>query len=163
MKTLKDIYIIKNDMNNKVYVGQAINPKYRFHQHCNYNKQNKSLINEAIQKYGKKHFHYEILEAQVENYDEREQYWIKYYNSITPFGYNITIGGNSIKCGIYNINAIIKDKKIIDDIIYKLRYTKLSQYEIAKEYNVKQEMISRINNGIAYKNNDIDYPIRKER
>ena len=77
----KDIYVIKNDINNKVYVGQAINTKQRFQNHCkpSSSKYN-DLVSRAIQKYGKSHFWYEILESQIENYDEREKYWISYYN-----------------------------------------------------------------------------------
>ena len=30
----KEIYIIKNDLNNKVYIGQAIDSKDRFRSHC---------------------------------------------------------------------------------------------------------------------------------
>ena len=31
---VKDIYIIKNDINEKVYIGQAIDVKQRFQSHC---------------------------------------------------------------------------------------------------------------------------------
>lgn len=47
-----------------------------------------SLINSAIKKYGKENFSFEILEY-AENYNEREKFWIKYYNSKVPNGYNI--------------------------------------------------------------------------
>ena len=30
----KDIYIIKNDLNDKVYIGQSINSEERFKSHC---------------------------------------------------------------------------------------------------------------------------------
>ena len=87
----KDIYIIKNDINNKVYIGQSLNSENRFKSHCKPNKDN-SLIDKAIQKYGKEHFYYEILESQIENYNEREKYWIEYYNSKKTNGYNILNG-----------------------------------------------------------------------
>ena len=45
----KYIYIITNDINNKVYIGQSNDPKYRFNQHCRPNNDN-SLIDLAIQK-----------------------------------------------------------------------------------------------------------------
>ena len=35
IKTMeKDIYIIKNDLNDKVYIGQAIDCEQRFKNHC---------------------------------------------------------------------------------------------------------------------------------
>lgn len=71
---LKSIYKITNKLNGKIYIGQSINPFKRFKQHC-YNTQiYKSLINEAINKYGKENFLFEILESDIENYNEREKY-----------------------------------------------------------------------------------------
>lgn len=53
----KDIYIIKNRINNKVYVGQALDPTMRFKQHCKPSSaKDGSLIAQAIQKYGKENF-----------------------------------------------------------------------------------------------------------
>ena len=75
-KISKDIYVIKNDINLKVYVGQSVDSKKRFESHCKKNKDN-SLIDKAIQKYGKEHFWYEVLEEKIQNYNEREKYWIK--------------------------------------------------------------------------------------
>lgn len=71
---LKSIYKITNKINNKIYIGQSVHPFERFSQHC-YNKQtNTSLINRAIQKYGKENFNFEIIESDIENYNEREKY-----------------------------------------------------------------------------------------
>ena len=54
----KDIYVIKNRINNLIYIGQAINSKERFISHCKPSsaKKNKSLIDNAIQKYGANNF-----------------------------------------------------------------------------------------------------------
>lgn len=43
----KDIYIIKNDINDKVYIGQSVNSQERFRSHCKPNKDH-SLIDYAI-------------------------------------------------------------------------------------------------------------------
>ena len=69
---VKSIYVIKNTINDKVYVGQAINPHRRFVQHlCNGNRSLDNLpIHLAIKKYGKQNFYYEILEENIENYKE---------------------------------------------------------------------------------------------
>ena len=47
----KDIYIIKNDINNKVYIGQTFNIKHRWEQYeSEYRKKDaKQLITKAIQ------------------------------------------------------------------------------------------------------------------
>ena len=90
------IYIIKNTINNKVYIGQTSKPlKERFRYHCyNYNQCKK--ISRAINKYGKENFRIELLEmvsSRIEA-DKKERYWINYYNSVLG-GYNIEYGGNS--------------------------------------------------------------------
>ena len=90
----KDIYIIKNKVNNKVYVGQSLNAEQRFKSRCKGDYDN-SLVDKAIQKYGKDNFWFEILESQVENYNDREKYWIRRLKSLSPNGYNLQAGGNS--------------------------------------------------------------------
>jgi group I intron endonuclease len=60
----KSIYIIKNKINNKVYIGQAIDPQHRFISHISRAKTNAdhSAIHDAITALGKENFYYEILE-----------------------------------------------------------------------------------------------------
>lgn len=60
----KDIYVIKNDINNKLYVGQSLNAEERFTLHCK-GDYNNSLIDKAIQKYGKKHFGLKLLKVKL--------------------------------------------------------------------------------------------------
>ena len=52
----KAIYKIENKINHKVYIGQSKNPYERFKQHCYRKSKYKSLIYDAIQKYGKENF-----------------------------------------------------------------------------------------------------------
>ena len=91
------IYKIINNLNNKVYIGQTIQkPIERFYQHCA-RKCDKNVLNmvihKAIFKYGKNNFTFEIIEeVPKEQLNEREEYWIKYYNSYIN-GYNSTKGG----------------------------------------------------------------------
>lgn len=159
----KDIYIIKNDLNNKVYIGQSINSEHRFNEHCRLNNV-QAYIDREISRLGKEHFWYEILESQIEDYDEKEIYWIDYYNSIYPNGYNIAIGGSGTYSGTKNICSLIKDEEILDLIINDLQNTKMSYKEIAKKYNIDNDvLICRINTGTCYKKDNLIYPIRKER
>lgn len=157
----KDIYIIKNDINTKVYIGQSLDAKERFKSHCKKNYDN-SLIDKAIQKYGKEHFWFEILESQIENYNEREKYWIKYYNSLKPFGYNILTGGEEPPTYYGNEHPNIK---ISDDDVLKLKVdlaeTDISLSQLAKKYNISKRQVLRINQGISRAALDEKYPIRK--
>lgn len=157
----KDIYIIKNDINNKVYIGQAIDSTKRFRNHCKDNKDN-SLIDKAIKKYGKEHFWVEILETAIENFNEREKYWIMFYNSLTPNGYNILEGGNTppILFGDDHPNVKLSDNDLI--LLKKdLSDTDISLLNIAKKYNISKKQVLRINQGISRASLTESYPIRK--
>lgn len=157
----KDIYIIKNDINTKVYIGQALDSNKRFLSHCKGCYDN-SLIDKAIQKYGKEHFWFEILESQIENFNEKEKYWIKYYNSTNPFGYNILQGGENppIYYGDDHPNV-----KISDENVYKLKKdladTQISLSQLAEKYNISKGQVLRINQGISRASLNEHYPIRQ--
>ena len=160
----KSIYIIKNTINDKVYIGQAKDPQHRFISHLSRAKTNadNSAIHDAIIALGKENFYYEILEYNIENYNEREQYWIKYYNSMVPNGYNLTIGGEEPPTffGENHPRSVISDSDVMK-IINDLKYSKLTQKDIANKYNVNTQMITAINNGITHKIDFIHYPIRE--
>lgn len=159
----KDIYIIKNKINDKVYVGQALDTAERFKCHCKPSSaKDGSLIDLAINKYGKDNFWYEILEGQVEDYNEREQYWIKYYNCITPNGYNILEGGNTppIYFGIDHPNAVVTDVGTLQNIKNDLKNTTLSLAEIGYKYGISKRTVLRINQGLHYAEVNESYPLR---
>ena len=82
------IYKTTNLVNGKIYIGQDRynNPKYL--------GSGTALCN-AIKKYRRKNFKKEILEqCTLEELNEREVYWITFYDSMNPeVGYNLTSGG----------------------------------------------------------------------
>lgn len=160
---VKSIYIIKNKVNNKVYVGQAINPHRRFIQHlCNGNRLLDNYpIHLAINKYGKDNFYCEILESNIENYDEREAYWIKYYNSLVPNGYNILPGGESNPAlkGESHPRNTLTDQQVAS-IIEALIFTNKSQRQIAKEFSTTERILNSITKGETHKQKNLDYPLR---
>ena len=88
------IYIIKNNFNDKVYIGQTTKTiKERYKQHT-LSKDN-SAIHKSMRKHGIENFYVlEIEECPNEKLNEREIYWIKYYNSYNV-GYNMTKGGQN--------------------------------------------------------------------
>ena len=157
----KDIYIIKNDINTKVYIGQALDSKKRFQSHCKKNSDN-SLIDKAIQKYGKEHFWFEILESQIENYNEREKYWIKYYNSLKPFGYNILTGENEPPryMGDNHPNVKISDENV-KLLKIDLAQTTIPLSQLAEKYNISKKQVMRINQGVSRASLNEKYPIRQ--
>ena len=109
------IYKITNTINGKYYIGQTIqNVKERFYQHCA-TKCSKAVsnmaIHRAIKKYGKSNFTVEVIEEiDSANLNDRERYWIKYYNSYNN-GYNSTKGGQD-GCKSFkdlDVESIIKE------------------------------------------------------
>lgn len=90
------IYKITNKLNGKIYIGQHKVPLIH---ETFYRYMGKGIaITEAIKKYGKENFEKEIIEyidddEKHQYVSEREIYWISYYNSTAPNGYNISPGG----------------------------------------------------------------------
>ena len=94
------IYKITNDINQKVYIGKTEQTvEKRFKEHCQDYKRKrceKRPLYSAMKKYGIEHFHVELVE-ETDNPEEREQYWIKFYDSYGSTGYNATMGGDGKK------------------------------------------------------------------
>lgn len=91
------IYMIKNIITNQMYIGQSINIERRWREHCNLKDIKYSYLERAIKKYGDKNFTLSIIEKidNISILNEREQYWIKYYNTYEDKNhYNLTPGGD---------------------------------------------------------------------
>lgn len=164
-KLKKAIYKITNMINNKIYIGQSINPEHRFIAHCSRakNDSDNSPIHTAIKKYGKDNFILTIIEW-TEDYNNREKYWIKKLNSKSPYGYNIAEGGEEPphRYGEEHHNSVITDEQV-NIIINELKKNELTEPEIGKLFNppFNQTLINNINWGITHKRDNEEYPIRK--
>ena len=90
------IYSLTNKINNKKYIGKTtdIERRIKEHQKHSRNKVNR-VIYDAINKYGFQNFIIDIVENVNDDLsDEREMYWISYYNTTDrEYGYNMTDGG----------------------------------------------------------------------
>ena len=77
------IYKITNKINNKCYIGQSIDINRRWLEHKNPNNwDRKSILYDAFKKYDIENFSFEIIEeCNQEELNEREIYWIDYYDS----------------------------------------------------------------------------------
>lgn len=93
------IYKIENIINFHKYIGQAIDIKKRWREHKSnaFNQNSKDydmVIYRAIRKYGLENFSFEIIEVcNPKELNDKEVYWIEYYNSYYD-GYNCSKGGN---------------------------------------------------------------------
>ena len=158
----KDIYIIKNKINNKVYIGQADQALKRWGSHLrDAHSKPKTIIDKAIKKYGEENFWYELLEKQIQNYDEREMFWIKKYNSQVPNGYNVSPGGKGVGSGVDHPVSSIKNQEILELIINDIKDGELTFEKIAKKYKIKTNVVIGINSGTYYHNDKLKYPIRE--
>lgn len=100
MQRIYKIYVIKNTINNKIYIGQTVQSiSRRFGQHKNKKHKGCKKIFNALNKYGRENFYIEqIMSAKTKkDINYLEEYFIKYFDS-TKKGYNITKGGSNL-CG----------------------------------------------------------------
>ena len=116
------IYCIENKVNGKKYIGQSVNIEERWQTHKSKLKDNKhinSYLQNSWNKNGESAFEFSIIElCDVNELNEREVYWIEFYNSFDS-GFNLTIGGDG-----GNTHKAYTDKQLV-------------------EYRRKQSLISR--------------------
>lgn len=89
------IYKITNLFNNKIYIGKH---KYDKPELDESYITSGLLINKAINKYGFENFSRELVVIcdSIFELNEQEKYYIKFFNSLYPNGYNLTSGGDGI-------------------------------------------------------------------
>lgn len=90
------IYKIWNEVNDNLYIGQTICPlQSRWSKHKQDAKTRETHLYLAMRKYGIDKFHIEQIEEVPDSeLNDREVYWISFYNSYYD-GYNSTLGGDS--------------------------------------------------------------------
>lgn len=91
------IYLLTNLVNKKIYVGQTWGPLERRMGKDGVKYSNSVYLYNAIQKHGVENFQYQVLEECLDQQqaDQREQYWIDFYDSKnTEIGYNLKDGGS---------------------------------------------------------------------
>ena len=93
------VYKITNTINNKAYIGISIHEpeNRRIREHLS-GRGNRIIAN-AVKKYGKDAFTYEVLEENVfdEFLRDLEVAYIANFNTVAPHGYNLDSGGDKHK------------------------------------------------------------------
>lgn len=131
------IYIIRNTVNNKVYIGQTkVSVTTRWQEHLRHAKYGDQIINRAMRKYGIDKFYVETLEiCNIDVIDYREIYYIDLYDSTNKSkGYNVSIGGKTPK---------FKRKALsISTLVDLYKNQGFSLQEIANKFEVTRYIIT---------------------
>lgn len=88
------IYKATNKTNGMIYIGQTSRSlKQRMAEHLAFDRT--SYFDRSLKKYGIDAFTIEIIDVanSKEELDEKEKYYINFYKSKAPHGYNLTDGG----------------------------------------------------------------------
>lgn len=126
------IYKITKISNGKSYIGQSNNIERRFKEHQQKGALSRIPLDVAIQKYGIYAFTYEVLEeCPLDKLNEREQYWINYYDTVNN-GYNCLPGGDSQTAGENNGRSKITEADVIE--IRKAYANHKKQKEVYENY-----------------------------
>lgn len=148
------IYKATNKINNKFYIGQAVNLKRRIAKHKRFYKELKSKFYSAIICYGWNNFIWEIIDTanSKEELNQKEINYIKKFNTIEN-GYNLRPGGMGGGCsGKDNYRYKELDElKIIDLYLNK----DMTATAISKLMNVNKITIIRRLNKNNIKTNKI--------
>ena len=131
VKKVRGIYKVTNKINGKVYIGQSVDIGRRWREHMT--AKDDIYFHKAIQKYGVDNFIWEVIEkCKKSELDEREIYWIEYYDSFNK-GYNCTKGGDGVSGG--EDHPRWKGGVSSDEDYYKQHY---KQYYEANKEKVKE-------------------------
>lgn len=121
------IYIIRNTVNDKVYIGQTtmtVHERFMTHMKPSAAKQKSGYkLYMALDKYGREKFYVETLETEipVELLDQKEIEYIARYNSYNC-GYNSTKGGDGRV-----INLIDNEEELLEKAKQKVPAVELAQ------------------------------------
>lgn len=155
------IYKITNLINGQIYIGQSVNIKERWREERSraFNPSSaeyKASRSKAFRDFGLENFSFEVIEeCPREQLNEREKYWVAYYDSYYN-GYNATKGG----AGTF-WNGMSLTHEQVKKIISYLADTDKTGREIAKEFNINEGSVSSINVGRYWFDDKIQYPIRE--
>lgn len=114
-----------------------------------------------MRKYGIQNFIFEILEADIpteEELNEREKYYIQYYNSTSHNnGYNVALGGDG---GSLSPKLSTNDVQKIRELLLDKNNIQ-SFNEIGSVFNITASAVGDINAGASWYDKQYDYPLRK--
>lgn len=132
MSDVAGIYLLRNTVSGRVYVGQSVHIRRRWNEHrASANRGDKSRLYDAMRRYGVDAFQLVVLEeCGPALFDERELYWMDRLSARVD-GYNLMPAGQ---------NGRVADAAMRELIAGKLRGRKLSPSHVE---NIRQGQIGR--------------------
>lgn len=151
------IYMFTNRCNGKSYIGQSVNIERRYKNHRFHSGEN-TLFHDELKYYGFHNFDFCVLEeCLVSELNDREIHYIREYNTLFPNGYNVSPGGS-----MPHVNAL-KSLDDVQKIIALLCENELSNVQIGEIFGISDQMVSDINCGRCWRQDNLAYPIRDGR
>lgn len=113
-------------------------------------------IDFAICKYGIENFDFSILEqCNIEQLDEKERYWIAYYDSYNN-GYNRTPGGKALR-GSEHPKAILNENQVWEiRELYNQKVKRNIAFQAFKQYGISERGFKKIWDGENWSNIHMD-------
>lgn len=162
------IYIIRNTITNKVYIGSSLDPKARIKEHFNSlskNLHHSKYLQNSYNKHGKEVFEFGTIEYVSNKNDllSKEQFWIDFYNSYKR-GYNVCpCAGNTLGVRCSEENKIRARERMLgeNNPMYGQTHTpearqlisKANKDYVTKDFREKMSVITAgENNGMYGKN-----------
>lgn len=176
MKKICGIYVITNNINDKIYIGQSCDCHRRWLEHLRASQPNKysvrserdskTPIHLSMQKNGVDNFSINILEeCNREDLNNKEKIWIKRFKDMGFDLYNLTEGGQengfSSQKGENHSQAKLTQEEV-NKIKFLLKNTKQPYSEILEQFPsiTSKSMISLINQGKNWYDENESYPLR---
>lgn len=161
------IYLIKNLITNKLYVGKAFYIRKRLNTHkwaLRHNKHANSYLQRAWNKYGEVNFLFDIIEyCDISVLPEREGYWVDFYKANDDqFGYNLMIVGRKNHTHSAETKGKMRDAKLGKKMSSEhLKNNTLSKYKPVLQYDLNENFIkewlgaSQIRDELGYNQGNI--------
>lgn len=151
-------------VNGKLYIGQSVDIERRWTQHIETAKNgpNKSLVHNAISKYGLNNFYFEVIhECPRHELTQWERYYVLLWNTLSwgknAGGYNVDLPDSTNTKYYPAPNEVPQE---VYDVMYYLLYTDLTIPKIAKATGVSQPKVRSIDTGAQIQIPGYQYPLR---
>lgn len=158
LKNIPAVYILKNDVNGKFYVGETLKLKRRMEEYLYTHKGTNRIIHRAIEKYGIDNFsieYYYLPHFLKKDLVKLEESMIRQYNSLRPTGYNILPNGGSYAGGktsdeLKDLRKTLNTKEVHQYNALNGEYvqTYFSIEEAARQLSKNASNISQVANGL---------------